>query len=226
MTADLYNLETKKTEKVKVPKEIFEAKINPFLMAQAVRVYLANQRQGTLSAKTRGEVKGSGRKIYRQKGTGNARHGDRYAPIFVGGGVAFPPKPRDFSLKISKKAKKAALFSALTKKFNDNKVIFLKGLEKIKPKTKEGEKVLKEVIPEIGGREIKILLVIPEKTKNILLAMRNLKGVEIILANLINTYTVLKSDKIIFLDKSLEKIKEVFLKKESEDKKINLKNDK
>lgn len=209
MKVDLYDTSGKKIDKLELPETIFKAKINQQLMTQAVRVYLANQRQGTQSAKTRGEVTGSGKKIYRQKGTGGARHGDRYAPIFVGGGVAFPPKPRDFSLKISKKMKRLALFSSLTQKLNENAVIVIDGLEKIKAKTKEMVNVLSG-LSDLGSK--KILLVLPEKLENVILAARNIKMVTLTPVALLNTYAVLNTDKIIFLKDSIEKLSRVFLK--------------
>ena len=209
MKADVFDIAGKKIDKTDLPDEIFKAEVKPVLMAQAVRVYLANQRQGTLSAKTRGEVSGSGRKIYRQKGTGYARHGDRYAPIFVGGGVAFPPKPRDFSLKIGKKAKKQALFSALTQKLAKKAIIIVEGLEKIKAKTKEMVKALSN-LSNLGSK--KTLLVLPEKFENLILGARNINGVSLIPVALLNTYAVLDNDKIIFLKDSIGKLSEVFLK--------------
>src|SRR3989338_5152877 len=115
---------------IDLPKEIFGVQENNILLAQAVRVYLANQRQGTVSTKTRGEVAGSTRKIYRQKGTGRARHGSIRAPIFVHGGLVFGPKPRDYSMKFPKKMRKAALASALSSKVNDAQVKVVDGLEK------------------------------------------------------------------------------------------------
>lgn len=221
MQVDLYDTTGKKIDKIKLPEEIFKAKVNPVLIAQAVRVYLANQRQGTQSAKTRSEVSGSGRKIYRQKGTGRARHGDRYAPIFVGGGVAFPPKPRDFSLKMGKKAKRKALFSALTQKLNGKAILVVEGLEKIKAKTKEMVQILGNLgnlsnlsISKKG--ETKILLVLPTKIENLIMAARNIKGVTLTPAALLNTYTVLENDQIIFLKDSIKKLSEIFLKEKQE----------
>src|SRR3989344_6756187 len=137
LTIPVYNLEGKEVKTLDVPKEIFSVKPNPKLLAQYVRVYLTNNRQGTASTKTRGEVRGSTRKIYRQKGTGRARHGAITAPIFVGGGVVFGPKPRDYSRKLPQKMKKAALFSALTAKRIDNAVKVIGNLDTIVPKTKE-----------------------------------------------------------------------------------------
>jgi large subunit ribosomal protein L4 len=115
----VYDLKGAIAESLTLPKEIFGAKINNSLMAQAVRVYLANQRRGTLKTKSRGEVAISTRKIYRQKGTGRARHGAKSAPIFVGGGIAFGPKPRDFSMKLNQNMRRVALFSALSAKLRD-----------------------------------------------------------------------------------------------------------
>src|ERR1035437_1581049 len=132
----VYDLKGVVSGSIELPAEIFGAKINKTLMTQAVRVYLANKRRGTLSTKSRGDVKISTRKIYRQKGTGRARHGAASAPIFVGGGVAFGPRPRDYSLKLNQKARRLALFSALTTKLKNGEIKIVKGLEKIEPKTK------------------------------------------------------------------------------------------
>ena len=142
LTAEVFDLYGKFVEKIQFPKEIFGAKENPKLVSQAVRVYLNNQRRGTASTKSRGEVRISTRKIWRQKGLGRARHGAKSAPIFVGGGVAFGPKPRDFSLNLNKKMRKAALFAVLSSKQKDGEIRVLKNLEKIEPKTKNVEKIL------------------------------------------------------------------------------------
>ena len=122
LNIDVFDIKGKNVGSISLPESIFKAKVNPQVVAQAVRVYLANQRQGTSSTKTRGEVQGSTRKIYRQKGTGRARHGSIRAPIFVHGGVAFGPKPRDFSLKIPSKIKQQALFSAFSSKFSADEI--------------------------------------------------------------------------------------------------------
>src|SRR3990172_10626024 len=125
LTLPVYGVDGKEKTPADLQKEIFSVEVNPRLLAQYVRVYLANQRQGNASTKTRGEVTGSTRKIYRQKGTGNARHGSIKAPIFVGGGITFGPKPRDYSLKMNKKQKTLALFSSLTVKANDKEIFAL-----------------------------------------------------------------------------------------------------
>src|SRR3989344_7875158 len=131
LKADVFDLSGKVTTTVTLPEYLFGAKVNRPLMAQAVRVYLANQRAGTQSTKTRGEVDGSTRKIYRQKGTGRARHGGIRAPIFVGGGIAHGPKPHDFSRELPQKMRRAALFSALSGKLKDGEVKIMKNLDKI-----------------------------------------------------------------------------------------------
>ena len=137
LSLSIYDIDGKEQKTVELPKEVFAVTSNPSLLAQAVRVYLVNQRQGNVSVKTRSEVVGSTRKIYRQKGTGKARHGAIKAPIFVGGGVAHGPKQKDYNLKFSKKEKRIALFAALSEKLKEKKII---GLEDkaltIKPKTK------------------------------------------------------------------------------------------
>src|SRR3989338_1504391 len=150
----VYDLKGKSVGKINLPKEIFGVKVNDKLMAQAVRVYLANQRQGTVSTKTRGEVKGSSRKIYRQKGTGRARHGSIRAPIFVKGGLVFGPKPRDFGLSLPKKMKKAALFAALSAKLRDGEVKVVQGFEKLPAKTKN----VAESLSKMGEYGRRVLL--------------------------------------------------------------------
>lgn len=206
---DVYNTKGEKSGKITLPKEIFATPVNKQLVAQAVRVYLSNQRQAHAKTKTRGEVKGSGRKIYRQKGTGRARHGDRYAPIFVGGGLAHGPRGvENWQLKMSKKMRRQALFSALTSKSKEKRIIVVEGLEKIKPKTKEMVKILAKIT---NGK--KVLLVLPQVLENVLRSARNIKGIKLIQAQQLNTYQVLNSDSLILLEPSLKVIKETFLKK-------------
>src|SRR3989338_2709122 len=145
LNASVFDIKGKVAGHIELPSEIFGAKVNNSLMSQAVRVYLANQRQGTVKTKDRGEVNATTKKIWQQKGTGRARHGSKRAPLFVGGGVAFGPKPRDFSLTISKKMKKNALFSALSSKLKENEIKILKGLEAVTPKTKIMNGILKNL---------------------------------------------------------------------------------
>jgi len=209
---DLLDINGKKVGTINLPPEIFAAEVNPALMAQAVRVYLANQRKAHPKTKTRAEVNRTKAKWYRQKGTGRARHGSRAAPIFVGGGVAHGPTgEQNYQLKMPKKMKKAALFSALTSKFKEKEILVVKGLEKIEPKTKKMAEFLTK--SKIQSTKSKILLVLPKMLENIILAGRNLENFEISYSADLNTYQVLASDKLIFLPESIDKLKEVFLKK-------------
>jgi len=209
---DLLDINGKKVGTINLPREIFAAEVNPPLMAQAVRVYLANQRKAHPKTKTRAEVNRTKAKWYRQKGTGRARHGSKAAPIFVGGGVAHGPTgEQNYQLKMPKKMKKAALFSALTSKFKEKEILIVKGLEKIEPKTKKMAEFLTK--SKIQSTKSKILLVLPKMLENIILAGRNLENFEISYSADLNTYQVLASDKLIFLPESVDKLKEVFLKK-------------
>jgi large subunit ribosomal protein L4 len=203
LSAPVFDAKGAKAGTVALPKEVFGAKINMPLMAQAVRVYLANQRKGTLSTKTRGEVHGSTRKIYRQKGTGRARHGGVRAPIFVGGGVAFGPKPRDFSLSFPKKMKKAALLSALSLKAKDGEIKVLSGLMKIEPKTKNMDVIIKKVSGDKKNKQ-KVLLVTAGDLDNVKRAGRNIRNLEVSDAKLLSTYQVLKNKELYFMKESLD----------------------
>lgn len=190
----------KVVETMELPKEVFGAKINDVLMAQAVRVYLANQRLGTASTKTRGEVDGSTRKIYRQKGTGRARHGGVRAPIFVKGGVAHGPKPRDYSLALSKNMKKAALFSALSAKVKAGEVTVIAGFDKVE-KTQAAAKALEHT----GySKKAKMLLVLPKHDEKVFKAVRNLAGMSVMSAQLLNTYAVLNAKQLVFMKEAVE----------------------
>lgn len=217
LSIDLFDTKGKVVKSVDLPKEIFGAKINDKLMTQAVRIYLANQRKGTASTKDRGEVHGSTRKIYRQKGTGRARHGSRKAPIFVHGGIVSGPHPRDFSLKMPKKMKRLALFSALSAKIKDNEIKVVTGLETLMPKTK----LMVEVIKNLGinGEKRNVLMVVPAKSakepENVYRAARNIEGISIINAAMLNAYEVLNNKLILLMDSALNTIKENFLKEQS-----------
>lgn len=208
LTASIYDLKGKAIGRITLPSEIFGAKENKNLIAQAVRVYLANQRSGTATVKTRGEVQGSTRKIYRQKGTGRARHGGIRAPIFVGGGIAHGPKLRDFSLSFPQKMKRLALYSALSGKLRDGEIKIL-DLNKIAPKTKIMANALKAL--EING---KTLLVTPGGSKdydNIYKASRNLKDMKILPAVTLNTYDILNNRAILLMKESIETLKKHYL---------------
>lgn len=197
---------------MQLPREIFGAEINKNLIAQAIRVYRANQRTGTASTKSRGEITASTRKIWRQKGTGRARHGALSAPIFVGGGVAHGPKPKDYSLKFPKKMKKIALICALSSKLKDGQIKVLTGFEKIEPKTKNVAALLKK----LGLKDKKILLVAPDGIKkgyaNVYKASRNIEGINILSAKTLNAYEVLDSRQILFMKQSIDTLKENLVK--------------
>lgn len=209
----VYSINGRVLESLTLPKEVFGASVNNRLMAQAVRVYLANQRRGTLKTKSRGEVKISTKKIYRQKGTGRARHGAASAPIFVGGGIAFGPKPRDFSLKLNKKMRRSALFSALSAKLKDGEIRIISGLEKIEPRTKKMADVIENL--QLDGKKTSVLLVTPRVGKefeNVVKAGRNIKGVSIVPSNLLNAYEVLVNRQVLFMKSAIEGVKDTFLK--------------
>jgi len=219
----VYNTKAEKISSLSLPDKIFKLKINKVLIAQAVRVYLSNQRQAPAKAKTRGEVKGSGKKIYRQKGTGRARHGDRKAPIFVKGGKAHGPTgQQNYKLKMSKKMRKTALFSALSSKLESKQLIIIDGLEKIQPKTKEMVKIIKNVNQKIFQSKLKkngkIVMVLPKAMENIVRSGSNIKGLSLAYADLLNTYKVLDNQILILMKSSIEVIKQVFIKE-----KVNLK---
>lgn len=208
---NVYSLSGKKISRLSLPKEIFGQKPNERLMAQAVRVFLSNQRQGGAKTKTRGERRGSTRKIYRQKGTGRARHGSKRAPIFIKGGRAHGPTGREnFKLKLSKKMRRKALFSALSNQLAEEKILVISGLEKLKPKTAEMVKVLKNLKLKAG--EEKLSLVIPGKLENVSLASRNIQKMKLLKANQLNPYEVLNNQRLLILKPSIKVIKETFLK--------------
>ncbi len=209
LSIDVYDTKGKVAQTLELPKDIFAAVINKQLIAQAVRVYLANRRSGTASTKTRGEVAGSTRKIYRQKGTGRARHGGLRAPIFVHGGIAFGPKPRDFSLKFPKKMKKQALSSALSLVYKNGGIKVVKGLEKIEPKTK----LMARVLTNLDLKpETKTLLVLPEKIEAVQRGARNIEGITLVNASQLHTYEVLKNNTVLFMADAIATLENHFKK--------------
>lgn len=198
-----------KSTSVELPKQYFKAPINEQLVAQAVKVYLSNQRKAYPKAKTRGEVVGSGRKIWAQKGTGKARHGDKYAPIFVGGGVAHGPKGnQNFQLKMPKKMKRKALQAVLTDKQKAEKIKVIKNLKDIEPKTKQAKKMLEKVFDKKLPGEGSCLLVLPQKWENTHRAFRNLAEVNITYLSQLNAYLLLKHEFIIFAFEAIKDLKE------------------
>lgn len=208
LSVDVFDKTGKVIEKMTLQKEIFGQDVNNVLMAQAVRVYLANQRAGSASTKSRGEVRGSTRKIYRQKGTGRARHGAITAPIFVHGGVAFGPKPHDFSLKLTKKMKRKALFSALSQKLKEKSIHIVDGLSTIEPKTKAMAEVITRVLPE---KKKRVLFVTASDAVAAKRAARNLKGVTLEDAKNLTTYRVLSHPTLVFMKETVPLLTKHFL---------------
>jgi len=205
LSLSVYGIDGKEQKTIELPKEVFSVTPNKSLITQAIRVYLVNQRQGNVKVKTRSEVIGSTRKIYRQKGTGKARHGAIKAPIFVGGGVAHGPKQKDYNLKFNKKEKKIALYGSLSTKLKENKIF---GLEEkalmMKPKTKTVSNFLSE-LKLIGKNNLMILKKL--ETNNLVLAMRNIPNISFVDVNSLNPYLVLKSSSLIFVENALEVFK-------------------
>ncbi len=210
LSLSVYSLKGEKKGSVTLSKEVFGARVNPSLMAQAVRVYLVNQRQGNASTKTRGEIHASTKKIYRQKGTGRARHGAISAPIFVGGGVALGPHPRIFELKLSKAMKRKALFSALSEKLSANG-IFVVDVDQASGKTKEIAGLLK-TLNVLNKKDSNILFIAGDKTEA-KKAARNIRGVIAEAVHSLNTFTVLNSKSLVFAKDAVEKIESIYLKK-------------
>lgn len=212
LNVSIFDTKGKVAGHVGLPAEIFGAKINNSLMSQAVRVYLANQRQGTVKTKNRGEVNATTKKIWQQKGTGRARHGSKRAPIFVGGGLAFGPMPRDLSLNLSKKMKTLALFSALSSKLKDQELKIVKGLETILPKTKAMAQVLKNLGIEDDKKVLLVMPKIDSSSQSVYRASRNIEGINVLTANTLNAYKVLDNKLVLLMKDSIGVIKDTFVR--------------
>ena len=202
---DVVDMQGKKVGSMELSEEIFAATVNVPAMHLVVRSILANQRQGTQSALTRGMVRGGGRKIYRQKGTGNARHHGNRAPQFRHGGVVFAPQPRDYVVKVPKKVRRIAMKSALTSKFNEGSIIVVDEIKLADAKTKLMAEVLKNL-----GAEKKALLVLAGKDETVIRASKNIPTVKDAYVNTINVYDLLNADKIVVLKAAMENIQEVY----------------
>lgn len=185
--------------------EIFGIDPNQFAVHAVVKNYLANQRQGTQSAKNRGEVRGGGRKPFRQKGTGRHRQGSTTDPSQVGGGVAFAPKPRDYRYTVNKKIKRLAMKSALSSKVGENEIIVLDALAFEAPKTKEMIKVLSNIK---AGK--KSLIVMAEKDENVIKSAANIPGVRTALVSTMNVYEIINHNSFIITKEAVKKIEEVY----------------
>ena len=200
----VYNMEGKEVGTIELNDAVFGVDVNEHLVHMAVVAQLANKRQGTQKAKTRSEVSGGGRKPWRQKGTGHARQGSTRAPQWKGGGVVFAPVPRDYSFKMNKKEKQAALKSVLTSRVQDNKMIVLEELKLDEIKTKKFKEVMDNLKVE------KAMVVIGEQDQNVILSARNLPTVSTAVAENINVYDILKGDTLVITKDAVAKIEEVY----------------
>lgn len=185
--------------------EIFAVEPNEFAVQTVIKNYLANQRQGTQSAKTRSEVRGGGRKPFRQKGTGRHRQGSSTDPTQVGGGIVFAPKPRDYRYTVPKKVKRLALKSALSAKLADNELIVLDELKFDAPKTKEMVKVLENI-----KADKKALIVMDEKDENVVRSASNIQGVRTALVSTMNVYEIINHYSLVLTKAAAERIEEVY----------------
>ncbi|NLW22793.1 MAG: 50S ribosomal protein L4 [Tissierellia bacterium] len=202
---NVYNTLGEQVGEIELREDVFGVEINQHVLYEAVKNHLANRRQGTQSAKTRAEVRGGGRKPWRQKGTGRARHGSIRAPQWVGGGVVFAPKPRDYSYKLPKKIKRLAMKSALSSKVANNEIIVLEELSLDQPKTKEMVNILSNIK---AGK--KALIVMDEKDVNVIKSARNIPNVQTTLVNTLNVYDILNHDSFIITKDAVRKVEEVY----------------
>jgi large subunit ribosomal protein L4 len=202
---DIYNENGESVGQMELSAEIANTPINSDVIHQVVLMHLANRRSGTASTKTRAEVKGSGRKLFRQKGSGMARMGMRRTPSRVGGGVAFGPRPRDYSYKVPKKVKLMAIKGALADKLQNDKIVVVDSLSMDRPRTRE----LLGIIRKLGfQKEEKVMVVLDTHDENILLSARNIPGLNINLWDSLNTYNILWHDRFLITQKALQNIQE------------------
>ena len=200
----VYNMEGKEVGTMELNDAVFGVEVNEHLVHMAVVAQLANKRQGTQKAKTRSEVSGGGKKPWRQKGTGHARQGSTRAPQWTGGGVVFAPTPRDYSIRLNKKEKRAALKSALTSRVNDNKFVVVDELKFDEIKTKNFKAVMNNLTVS------KALVVLAENDQNTVLSARNLPEVKTSLVNAINVYDILKYNTVVATKAAVASIEEVY----------------
>lgn len=199
MKLDIFDKNGKKLGEIKISKSIFGIVPNIFALGQYIRVYLNNQRQGTSSTKTRGEVSGGGKKPWKQKGTGRARAGSNRSPIWRHGGITHGPKPKSWRLEVPKNVKKLALFSALSSKYSDNKIKVLDLLKIEKPKTKEIVKIIKAL-----ELESKSLIILDKKNDSVYKSVRNIPGMTTSSVENLNAFEIVKTKNILFLSDSLK----------------------
>jgi large subunit ribosomal protein L4 len=203
--APLYNREGDKIGETDLSQSVFGADVREALLHQVVVMQLANRRRGTASTKTTSEVSGGGRKPWRQKGTGRARHGSTRSPLWPGGGITFGPKPRDYSFRIPKSARPVAMRSALSAKAGDEEIAVVEELRMEEPKTKTMFSVLDKIT---GGS--KVLLVVEDADENVKKSVRNIPWVQLIESKRLNVYDVLNNEKVLFTKDALQTIEEVW----------------
>jgi len=196
---DVYNINKEKVAQVEVDERVFDADVKEHLFYEIIRAQLAGRRSGTASTKTRGEVSGGGRKPWKQKGTGRARSGSSRSPVWRGGGVAFGPKPRDYSYAVPKKVKRLALCSALTKKYREDKLMIFDKIELAKIKTK----AFKSIMDRLGSKR---LLIIDDDNLNLSLSARNVPNVKVLPPQGLNLYDILYHDGLYITLPCIEKI--------------------
>ncbi len=201
----LYNTEGDNVGEVELNPDIFNVKVNEALLHNVVLMHLANRRQGTAAVKNRSATRGGGRKPWRQKGTGRARHGTIRSPLWVGGGVTFGPRPRDYGYTIPKKARKSAIRSALTSKVKAGSIVILDKLNMEEPKTKEMFKVLNNLN---AGK--KVLVVTEEQDNNVYKSARNIPGVKTLPAYRLNVYDILDCENLVITQDAVNRAEEVF----------------
>ena len=200
----VYNIEGNQIGEMELSDAVFGVEINEHLLHMAVVNHLAAKRQGTQSAKTRSEVSGGGKKPWRQKGTGHARQGSTRAPQWTGGGVVFAPVPRDYSFKLNKKEKRAALKSALTSRVQENKLIVVDELKFDEIKTKNFKQVMDNL------KVVKGLVVINENDKNVVMSAKNLAKVNTTLTSTLNVYDIMKAGTVVLTKDAVKTIEEVY----------------
>ena len=200
----VYNMEGKEVDKIELSDAVFGVEVNEHLVHMAVVAQLANKRQGTQKAKTRSEVSGGGRKPWRQKGTGHARQGSTRAPQWTGGGMVFAPTPRDYTIRLNKKEKRAALKSALTSRVNENKFIVVDSLSFDEIKTKNFKAVMDNL------KVSKALVVLDEESTNAAISAKNIPTVKTARVNTINVYDILKYNTVVATKAAVASIEEVY----------------
>ena len=203
---NILNIKGENVGELELNEIMFATEVSEHAVYEVVKNQLANKRQGTQSAKTRAEVRGGGRKPFRQKGTGRARQGSIRAPHYTGGGVVFAPKPRDYSYKLAKKLRRKALYSVLTSKLNNDELIVVDSLKLDEVKTKEAKAALVAL-----NAEKKAYVVTAEKCDDTYRAFRNIAGVDVAEARLINVYDLVRHDKLVISKDAIAKLQEVFI---------------